>query len=126
MVAFASLKDYGPTFQVKVISSLLKNKTFLLNVRDITDEAHFEHPGIKWILTETLKYFDKFHTTPTLDTLKIEVKKIDNDILQTAVKEQLKLIYTTQYDDQEYVEEEFANFCKNQLLKNFQSISITS
>lgn len=118
MVAFASLKDYGPTFQVKVISSLLKNKNFLLNVRDITDEAHFEHPGIKWILTETLKYFDKFHTTPTLDTLKIEVKKIDNDILQTAVKEQLKLIYTTQYDDQEYVEEEFANFCKNQLLKN--------
>jgi hypothetical protein len=118
MVAFASLKDYGPTFQIKVISSLLKNKNFLLNVRDITDESHFEHPGVKWILTETLKYFDKFHTTPTLDSLKIEVKKIDNDILQTAVKEQLKLIYTTQYDDQEYVEEEFSNFCKNQLLKN--------
>jgi len=118
MVAFASLKDYGPTFQVKVISSLLKNKAFLLNVRDMVDEAHFEHPGTKWILNEALKYFDKFHTCSTLDTLKIEVKKIDNDVLQTAVKEQLKLIYTTQYDDQEYVEEEFANFCKNQLLKN--------
>jgi hypothetical protein len=118
MVAFSSLRDYGPTFQVKVISSLLKNKAFLLNVRDITNESHFEHPGNKWILTETLKYFDKFHSTPTLDSLKIEVKKIDNDILQTAVKEQLKSIYTTQYDDQEYVEEEFSNFCKNQLLKN--------
>jgi replicative DNA helicase len=118
MVAFASLKDYGPTFQVKVISSLLKNKAFLLNVRDMVDEAHFEHPGTKWILNEALKYFDKFHATATLDTLKIEVKKIDNDVLQTAVKEQLKLIYTTQYDDQEYVEEEFSNFCKNQLLKN--------
>jgi replicative DNA helicase len=118
MVAFASLKDYGPNFQIKVISSLLKNKAFLLNVRDIIDDSHFEHPGHKWVLTETLNYFDKYHTTPTLDTLKIEVKKIDNDILQTAVKEQLKLVYTTQYDDQEYVEEEFANFCKNQLLKN--------
>lgn len=118
MVAFQSLKDYGPTFQIKVISSLLKNKAFLLNVRDIIDESHFEHPGIKWTLTETLKYFDKYHCCPTLDTLKIEVKKIDNDVLQTAVKEQLKLIYTTQYDDQEYVEEEFSNFCKNQLLKN--------
>jgi len=118
LVAFSSLKDYGPTFQVKVISSLLKNKAFLLNVRDITNESHFEHPGNKWILTETLKYFDKFHTTPSLDSLKIEVKKIDNDILQTAVKEQLKSIYTTQFDDQEYVEEEFSNFCKNQLLKN--------
>mgnify|MGYP003631182343 FL=1 len=118
MVAFASLKDYGPTFQVKVISSLLKNKAFLLNVRDILDDTYFEHPGHKWVIEETLKYFDKYHTTPTLDTLKIEVKKIDNDVLQTAVKEQLKLVYTTQYDDQEYVEEEFANFCKNQLLKN--------
>jgi replicative DNA helicase len=118
MVAFSSLKDYGPSFQIKVLSSLLKNKNFLLNVRDMIDDSHFEHQGNKWILTETLKYFDKFHSTPTLDSLKIEVKKIDNDILQTAVKEQLKLIYTTQYDDKEYVEEEFSNFCKNQLLKN--------
>ena len=103
MVAFASLKDYGPTFQVKVISSLLKNKTFLLNVRDITDEAHFEHPGIKWILTETLKYFDKFHTTPTLDTLKIEVKKIENDVLKTAVVEQLKEAFKSASNDLKYV-----------------------
>ncbi len=118
MVAFSSMKDYGPTFQVKVLSSLLKNKNFLLNVRDMIDENHFDHQGNKYILQETLRYFDLYHTTPTLDSLKIEIKKIDNDILQTAVKEQLKLIYTTQYDDQEYVEEEFLNFCKNQLLKN--------
>ena len=77
MVAFQSLKDYGPTFQIKVISSLLKNKAFLLNVRDIIDESHFEHPGIKWTLTETIKYFDKYHCCPTLDTLKIEVKKME-------------------------------------------------
>ena len=55
----------------------MKNKAFLLNVRDIIDDNHFEHPGHKWILNETIKYFDKFHTTPTLDTLKIEVKKIE-------------------------------------------------
>ena len=118
MVAFSKLEDYGSSFQIKIINSLLKNKAFLLNVRDILDEAHFSHPGHKWVIDETLKYFDKYHTTPTLDTLKIEIKKIDNDVLQTAVKEQLKLVYTTQYDDQEYVEEEFSNFCKNQLLKN--------
>lgn len=118
MVAFSNIKDYGPSFQIKVLSSLLKNKSFLLNVRDMIDESHFEHQGNKWILKETLRYFDLYHTTTTLDSLKIEIKKIDNEILQTAVKEQLKLIYTTQYDDQEYVEEEFLNFCKNQLLKN--------
>jgi replicative DNA helicase len=112
------LEEYGPTFQLKVISALLKDKAFLLNVRDMVDEEYFPHPGHKWILNELLRFFDLYHATTTLDSLKIEIKKIDNDVLQTAVKEQLKLVYTTQYDDQEYVEEEFANFCKNQLLKN--------
>lgn len=112
------LEEYGPTFQLKVINALLKDKAFLLNVRDIIDEDHFPNPSHKWILKELLKFFDLYHTTITLDSLKIELKKIDNEILQTAIKEQLKLVYTTQYDDQEYVEEEFSNFCKNQLLKN--------
>jgi hypothetical protein len=34
MVAFASLKDYGPNFQIKVINSLLKNKAFLSLIKN--------------------------------------------------------------------------------------------
>jgi hypothetical protein len=72
------LEEYGPTFQLKVISALLKNKAFLLNVRDIIDEEYFPHPGHKWILGELLRFFDSYHCTTTLDTLKIEIKKITN------------------------------------------------
>jgi len=53
-----------------------------------------------------------------LDFLKIEIKKIDNDVLQTAVVDQLKEIYKIINEDQEYVESEFSNFCKNQALKS--------
>jgi hypothetical protein len=49
------------------------------NVRDMIDESHFDHQGHKWLLHEIIKYFDKYHTTITLDTLKIEVKKITSD-----------------------------------------------
>lgn len=65
-----------------------------------------------------LKYFNEFHTVPTLDVLKIELQKIDNDILQISIKEQLKLAFKLQPEDAEYVRDEFTNFCKNQKLKS--------
>ena len=60
-----------------------------------------------------MAYFDKYHATPTLETLQVEVKKIENDILKTSVIEQLKEVFKTANDDNEYVEEEFSNFCKS-------------
>ena len=43
---------------------------------------------------------------------------IDNEVLQVAVKEQLREAYQLSEDDLEYVKEEFSAFCKNQQLKN--------
>jgi hypothetical protein len=52
-----------------------------------------------------------------MEVLKVQVKKIDNDVLQLSIKEQLKEAYKASDDDLAYVEEEFSNFCKNQQLK---------
>jgi hypothetical protein len=114
MVAFSKLNQYGLNFQTKVISSLLKNKKFLLNIRDVITSEYFDNQAHQWIIEQIVKYFDKYHSTPTLDTLHIEVKKIDNDVLKTAVIEQLKEAYKASNEDAEYVENEFSNFCKNQ------------
>lgn len=113
-----SLSQYGPHFQVKVLNSLLTNKKFTLNIRDVILPSFFENQAHQWIVKEALQYFDEYHSTPTIDFLKIEVKKIDNDILKTAIVDQLKEIYKLINEDQEYVESEFSNFCKNQSLKS--------
>ena len=117
MVAFNKLSVYGLGFQTKVISSLLKNKNFLLNIRDVITPDYFDNQAHQWLVDQIVKYFDKYHATPTLDTLHIEVKKIDNDVLKTSVVEQLKESYKASNEDAEYVEAEFSNFCKNQQLK---------
>ena len=117
MVAFNKLSVYGLGFQTKVISSLLKNKNFLLNIRDVVTPEYFDNQAHQWLVDQIVKYFDKYHATPTLDTLHIEVKKIDNDVLKTSVVEQLKEAYKAANEDAEYVEAEFSNFCKNQQLK---------
>ena len=36
-----SIDQYGPQFQTKVISALLSNKDFLINIHDILDETSF-------------------------------------------------------------------------------------
>lgn len=117
MTALNQLSSYGSSFQIKVLASLLKHKEFLQSIHDVLDEDYFDNPSHKWIIKELLRYYYKYNTVPTLDSLKIEVKKIDNEVLKTTVVEQLKEAYKATYDDQEYVEQEFSNFCKNQQLK---------
>jgi len=118
MAVLNTLQSYGNGFQIKVLSSLLKHKEFLQNVNDVLDTNMFDNPAHKWIVTETLRYYYKYHTTPSPESLQVEVKKIDNEVLKVSVIEQLKESLKATNDDREYVEQEFSNFCRNQQLKN--------
>ena len=112
-----SLSNYGKEFQIKVISSLLTHKEFLTNVNDIISDEDFESSSHKWIIKEILRYYDRYNTVPTLDILKSELQKIDNEVLQISIKDQLKQAYVSSDEDLAYVQEEFTNFCRNQQLK---------
>jgi replicative DNA helicase len=117
MSVLNQLNSYGIGFQIKVLSSLLKHREFLQSIHDILEADYFDNPAHKWIVEEILRYYYKYHATPTLDTLQIEVKKIDNEVLKVSVVEQLKEAYKASNEDREFVEQEFSNFCKNQQLK---------
>lgn len=118
MAALKTLVDYGAPFQVKTIGALLTRKEFVQNIYDILSDEHFPNPAHKWIINEILQYWNKYHTVISMDTLKIEVKKIDNDVLKTSIVEQIKEAYRHSDDELQYVEEEFTAFCKNQQLKS--------
>jgi replicative DNA helicase len=112
-----NLSQYGINFQIKVLSSLLTHKEFLLNIQDVLSEEYFDNQAHKWIIKEILKYFQKYHTCPSMDVLKVELKKVNNEVLQLSIKEQLREAYKASDEDLKYVEEEFSGFCKNQQLK---------
>lgn len=113
------LEEYGYGFQVKAISALIHDKTFLQQIVDILSPDDFDNPSHKWIINKLTKYYNEHRTTPTMDVFRVELNTISNEVTQIAVKEQLKEIYTqTVSNDLEYVKEHFLNFCKNQTLKN--------
>ena len=113
-----SLQQYGKAFQLKVLGSLLTDKKFLLNVRDVLYPDYFDADSHKWIITQIVEYFDQYHTTVTMDVLKVELHKVENEVLQVALKEELRNSYASSRDDLDYIQEEFTNFCKNQEMKN--------
>jgi replicative DNA helicase len=121
-----NLNSYGPGFQIKVLASLLNHKEFLINIHDILSEDYFDNQAHKWVVKEILRYYEKYHTTPTMEVLKVELKKVQNEVLQISIKEQLKEAYKSLNDDLAYIEEEFSNFCKNQQLKKalLQSVDL--
>ena len=111
------LSRYGYSFQVKVLSLLLEEKNFLLNVHDVLDSSYFENSGHKWTINTILKYWDDYHTVPTIDVLKSEYQKIEDKVLKASVKEQLQKIFAVSSKDRKYVREEFTKFCRNQQVK---------
>ena len=116
-MTLSELNKYGPAFQVKVIHSFLERKEFLTNIYDILDSSYFDNQAHKWIIDNILKYYHEYHTTPTPEVLKSEYEKVTNDVLKVSIREQLRDAYKTVATDSEYIESEFASFCKNQQLK---------
>jgi len=112
-----SIDEYGPSFQMKVISSLLTHKEFLQNINDVLSDEYFSNPAHKWVINQIIQYYESYHTTISMDILKVEMKKLDNEVLKVSVKEQLREAYKADIEDLEYVQLEFSTFCKNQQLK---------
>ena len=53
------LQEFGHTFQVKSIASLMTNQTFLEQIHDILDEKHYDSDSLKWVVKECKKDFDE-------------------------------------------------------------------
>ena len=112
-----NLDQYGQSFQIKIISSLLTHKSFLVNIYDSLDPKDFGVQSHQWIVEKIIEFYNKYHSSPDMDFLKLEMKKLENEVLQISVKEQLREAYRASDEDLEYVIEEFSTFCKNQQLK---------
>jgi replicative DNA helicase len=118
MATLNKLNNYGNVFQVKVLGALLTQRDFLLNISDSLDSEYFENPSHKWVVDYIIKYFEQFHTYPTTETLSIEIKKIDNEILRISLVEAIREAYKlADASDLEWVEREFSDFCQNQQMK---------
>ena len=114
-----NLNQYSPTFQSKVVSSLLSDNTFTAQISDIMNPDYFESDSNKFLVKTIMEYFVEYKTAPTLEVLKVKTDEIQNDVLKVAVVESLKESWRhIEATDLDFVKEQVLGFCKNQTLKN--------
>jgi len=121
------LTDFGHTFQIKSISALMKNQTFLEQIHDILDEKHYDSDALKWIVKECKKYYDEYRKCITLDVFKVKTQEVENDVLKLSIIESLKEVFRhLESPDLDFIEDKALDFFKNQTLKSaiVQSVEI--
>ena len=117
-MANENFNQFGPTFQAKVISSLLSDNKFIQTISDILEPAYFDSDANKWLVKEISEYFMEFRKAPTLEVLKIKITQMEDDILKVSVIENLKEAWRNiEASDLEFIKQETLGFCKNQVLK---------
>jgi hypothetical protein len=111
--------QYGYTFQVKLISTLFKDRAFLHQVYDILSPKYFDSDANAWIIETVMNYWNEYRNSPTLEVLKVETEKIAVPALKADVIERLKdAVKHFESTDLEYVKAQALDFCKNQVMKN--------
>ena len=121
------LTDFGHTFQIKSISALMKNQTFLEQIHDILDEKHYDSDSLKWVVKECKKYYDEYRKCITLDVFKVKTQEVENDVLKVAIVENLKEVFRhLESPDLDFIQDKALDFFKNQTLKSaiVQSVEI--
>ena len=126
-----SLSEYGFAFTNKVIGVLLTDKDYLNTIEDALNADDFENDNHKWIINKILEYHLKYHSTPSLDFIKIELNKLKAEESRkqfaNETRDILKDIYSNiTADDLDYVRGEFRKFCKDQAIKQaiFTSVDL--
>ena len=119
MEAVDTLVKYGTSYQTKVVASLISDAKFLEQVYEITKPNFFESQANQWVVGETLKYFNEFKTSPSMEIFKIRVADIEDKVLKQTVIEQLKGIYLQiGTEDLPAIKKEYRKFAKNQRVKD--------
>jgi replicative DNA helicase len=116
-MTLSNLLNYGKGFQHKVLRALITSREFVLEIHDVLKPEYFDSESQRWVVETLLKYFDEYHTNISKDALKAEVEKIDNTVLQSAVKNELVKSIQASEKDIDYVKKEFSQFCRNQEMK---------
>ena len=68
-----NISEYGFNFQVKFVTCLITDKSFLEQIYDILDEKYLGNEAFQWLIKEIKNHYSKYKKTMTMDVFKVQV-----------------------------------------------------
>ncbi len=113
-----TLTNFGHSYQSKIISALISDYKFLQQIEDILLPENFESDAHKWLIQKIKNYYIEYKSNITLDVLKVEVEKEQDEILRIEIVKKLRDAWDIRMSsDISYIKQDFLNFCINQNFK---------
>lgn len=114
----SSLAIYGSSFQMKSISALISDPEYIAQVFDIIKADYYDSKSLQWILNKTINHYEQYKKPPTLEVFKVHLDRVDNDVLTSEIKKDLRsIVQFTESHDLPFIKETTLTFCKNQEIK---------
>jgi len=122
-----SLSKYGYNFQIKVITCLLTDASFLKQSYDLLKPEYFESEANQWLVEESFRYFKEYGSQPTLESFKVAIENShETDLLKKTIIEHLKSAWQfTESQDLRSTKDSAIEFCQNQKMKSAIIESVT-
>ena len=121
-----NLSQYGHTFQTKVVTSLLNDRSFLQQVSDIIEPNYFESQANSWVVEKIMSYYEKYKTAPTAEVFKSELIAVEDKVLKSTIADALK--ESAKYKDSsdaEYVKLTTLEFCNQNRTRAAEMLDIS-
>jgi replicative DNA helicase len=117
---FENLSSMGYNFQCKVISSLISDRRFLVQISDHLNADYFESSALKWLVKESISFFKEHKVPPTKDVFLIKMASVSNDALlfaeiTTALQQSIDNINS---HDLNIIKESTIEFCRKKAYLN--------
>ena len=114
-----NISEYGFNFQVKFVTCLITDKSFLEQIYDILDEKYLGNEAFQWLIKEIKNHYSKYKKTMTMDVFKVQVGELDNELLKQNVLDTLReVVKHLESEELDYIKDKALDFHKTQVLKD--------
>ena len=123
-----TFKDFGITFQQKLVQIILEERTFADRIEEVLDQSYFDVQYLRLIVGEIFKYKEKYEMHPTHDAISTIFRtsfEDESEVLIKQVRDFLVRIYKSHVEDSDFVKETALDFAKRQKLKEAMLKSIS-
>lgn len=121
-----SFEKFGNHFQLRLFHYLIADKDFAATILDILRPEFFTNDHYQTLIGMLLRYFEKYHTMPSFDSLETIISteildEVELEYLQDVVN---KIKDDTDKSDIDFIEDKTIEFCKQQAMVNAIQSSI--
>lgn len=111
-------RQYGSSFQSRVIAALLVDADFTTRIWSILKLNYFDSKPHNWLFKHIFEFYEQYKSMPLLDDLRHYISDIEDQTERFSITETLREIEKVDIAGLKHVKDRALEFCKNHNMRD--------